>query len=111
MKMQKDETAETGAHALLDLIEYQTESIVSRVLMQTPQGNVTLFAIFRGQKISEHTTPFDAMVTVLEGEAEIIIGGTAHRLVQGEMIVMPGGIPHAVGAMTSVKMILVMIKN
>jgi len=93
------------------LIDYQENSIVSRVLLQTPQGSVTLFAIWNGQRISEHTTPYDALVLVLEGGVDISIGGNVHRLSGGDTVVMPGGVPHALSATGNMKMVLTMIKK
>jgi len=94
-----------------DLIAYQDGSIVSRELIKKQTGTVTIFAFDRGQGLSEHTTPFDALVYLLDGEAEIIIAGEPHLLKGGEMIVMPGGKPHALRAVERFKMMLVMIRS
>ncbi len=93
-----------------DLVSYQTAAVVSRVVVKQPTGNVTVFAFDEGEGLSEHTAPFDALVQVLEGEVEIRISGRTHRLLGGEMILMPAGQPHALKALTRFKMILTMIR-
>lgn len=93
------------------LAEYQRGSVVSRALVSKKNGTVTAFAFDQGEGLSEHTAPFDAIVHVLEGEAEVTIAGATHRLGAGEMIVMPAGQPHALHAPTRFKMMLVMIKS
>jgi len=96
---------------LTGLVDYAEGAIVSRTLVKQPSGNITLFSFDRGQALSEHTAPFDAMVFVLEGEAEITIGGKYFRLKAGETILMPAGVAHAVSAPLRFKMLLVMIKG
>jgi quercetin dioxygenase-like cupin family protein len=96
---------------LADLAGYQDGSIVSREVLKKDTGTVTLFAFDEGQGLSEHTTPFDALVYVLDGEAEITISGKGHRVKEGEMIVMPANEPHAVHAAQRFKMLLVMIRS
>lgn len=93
------------------LVEYQEGSVVSREVLKKPTGSVTVFAFDDGQGLSEHTAPFDALVFVLEGEAEITISGNPHRLNGGEMILMPAGQPHALKALHRFKMILTMIRS
>jgi quercetin dioxygenase-like cupin family protein len=93
------------------LAEYQEGAVVSRTLIKKETGTVTLFAFDKGQGLSEHTTPFDALVNVIEGEAEIIISGTSYHVRGGEMIVMPANEPHALKAVERFKMMLVMIKS
>ena len=95
---------------LSELAQPSEGSIVSRVLMKTDKGSVTLFAFDLNQALSEHTAPFDALVQVLEGSAEVTLGGKAHPVESGEAILMPAGVPHAVKALTPVKMLLTMIK-
>lgn len=95
---------------LTDLADYQEGSIVSRVLLKQEKGNVTFFAFDQGQELSEHTAPFDALVQVLEGEAEVTIAGQPHRLQAGEMIIMPADKPHALKAPRRFKMLLTMIR-
>jgi quercetin dioxygenase-like cupin family protein len=94
-----------------DMVTYQDGSIVSKEIIKKPTGTVTIFAFDQDQGLSEHTAPFDAMVYVLDGEAEIIISGEAHHLREGEMIIMPGGKPHALRAVKRFKMMLVMVKS
>ncbi len=96
---------------LKGMVDYQEGSIVSRTLLDKKTGSVTLFAFDKGQRLSEHTAPFDAVVYVLEGEAEITISGRPYRLKEGEMIIMPANEPHAVNAPKKFKMLLVMIKS
>jgi quercetin dioxygenase-like cupin family protein len=98
-------------HKIADLVEYQTGSIVSRMLINKESGSVTLFAFDKGQKLSEHTAPFDALAHVVDGKTEIIISGRKYVLDQGDMIVMPANKPHAVKAIESFKMMLTMIKS
>jgi len=100
----------TGAFSLRDTVDYASDSIVSKVITKNAAGNVTLFAFDKGQQLSEHTAPFDAMVTVLDGEGTVTIGGTAYLLKEGEAIIMPADIPHAVDAGSRFKMMLIMIK-
>ncbi len=95
---------------LADLADYQEGSVVSRTLVKEEQGSVTLFAFDRGQGLSEHTAPFDALVQVLEGEAEVTTAGESHRLQAGEMIIMPADKPHALKAPRRFKMLLTMIR-
>src|SRR5271169_6669735 len=89
-----------------ELINYQDDAIVSREIIKKPTGSVTVFAFDEGQGLSEHTTPFDALVQVIEGETEIMISGQPHRLQGGEIILMPANQPHALKALTRFKMIL-----
>jgi quercetin dioxygenase-like cupin family protein len=96
---------------LLDMIDYQEGAVVSRTIIDKKAGTVTLFAFDQGQGLSEHTAPFDAMVHVLEGEAEVTISGKPFQLKQGEMIIMPANEPHALTAVTNFKMVLTMIRS
>jgi len=96
---------------LAGLIDYQPGAVVSRTILEKPAGTVTLFAFDRGQGLSEHTAPFDALVQVLEGEAEIAISGKPFRLGTGEFIVMPADEPHALQAVERFKMLLTMIRS
>jgi quercetin dioxygenase-like cupin family protein len=93
------------------LVDYQEGSVVSRTLIDKKTGTVTLFAFDKGQALSEHTAPFDALVNIIDGEAEIIISGNEHRVKKGEMIIMPAGEPHALKAVEKFKMVLVMIRS
>jgi quercetin dioxygenase-like cupin family protein len=92
------------------LIAYQDGSVVSREILSQKTGSVTLFAFDKGQGLSEHTAPFDALVSVLDGEAEITIAGEPFNVKAGEMIVMPAHRPHALKAVHKFKMMLVMIR-
>ena len=100
-----------GAFALAGLVEAQPASVVSRTLVKKATGTITLFAFDQGQALSEHTAPFEALVQVLEGEAEISIGGTPHRVKGGESILLPAGVPHGVQAVARFKMLLTMIRS
>jgi quercetin dioxygenase-like cupin family protein len=95
---------------LSEMVAYQAGSVVSRQVVKTDGGNVTLFAFDAGQELSEHTTPFDALVHVLDGKAEIKIAGQEHHLQAGEAIIMPANQPHAVKAVSRFQMLLTMIK-
>lgn len=94
-----------------EAIAYTASGIVSRQVMKNETGNVSLFAFSAGEGLSEHTAPFDALVQIIDGEADIIIGGNNHKLAAGESIIMPANISHAVQARTAFKMILTMIKT
>jgi quercetin dioxygenase-like cupin family protein len=94
-----------------DIVDFQSGSIVSSQLLEKETGTITLFAFDAGEGLSEHTTPFDAFLYVFEGEAEITIAGTAHRVSEGELIIMPADKPHSVKAYKRFKMMLVMIKQ
>ncbi|NIN51977.1 MAG: cupin domain-containing protein [Nitrososphaeria archaeon] len=96
---------------LIDLVDYQEGSVVSRTIIDKKTGTVTLFAFDKDQGLSEHITPFDALVYLLDGEAEIVISGNAHRLKEGEIIIMPANKPHAVKALSRFKMILTMVRS
>ena len=99
------------AAELAGLVEYQSGAVVSRTIVKKPTGTVTLFAFDQGEGLSEHTTPFDAMVQVLDGEAEIQIDGRPHYVKTGEMIIMPAEHPHALKALVRFKMMLVMVRS
>ena len=99
-----------GPAALTDLIAFQPGSVVSRTLVKKEKGTVTLFAFDAGQGLSEHTAPFDALVHVLEGEAEVVLGGRAHRMKAGEALLMPANVAHALMAIRPFKMVLTMVR-
>ncbi len=99
----------TGVMA--DLVAYQAGSVVSRIIVKKTTGNVTVFAFDQGQGLSEHTTPFDALVHVLDGAAEITVGGALYDLRAGGMILMPANVPHALKANERFKMALTMIRS
>ena len=97
--------------SLAELVEYQTGSIVSRQIIKAKTGSVTLFAFDAGEGLSEHTTPFDALVYVLKGRAEVTIGGKKTGVEQGQVILMPANVPHALAAEQRFKMMLTMIRQ
>lgn len=97
--------------SLLDLIEYSKDSIVSKTILNKSVGTVTLFAFDQGQSLSEHTAPYDAVIQVLDGTARITIGKEDKIVKQGQLIVMPANVPHAVGAESRFKMLLTMIRS
>ena len=99
------------AVALAGLVDYQPGAVVSRILLKKAAGTVTLFAFDGGQELSEHTTPFDALVHLLEGEAEVTLSGTPRPLAGGQMLIMPANEPHALRATGRFKMLLVMIRS
>ena len=96
---------------LLNSINYQKKAVVSREIAGKIAGTVTIFAFDEGQGLSEHTAPFDALVYILEGKAEVIISGKPNSVAAGEMIVMPAGKPHALKALDKFKMLLIMIRS
>ena len=107
----KGEIVPAEADRVVELASYQEGSVVSRVLIRRSAGNVTLFAFDEGQELSEHTAPFDALVHVLEGKAEIVIAGKPFQLGAGEVILMPANRPHALRAISRFKMLLIMIRS
>jgi len=111
MKFEKsDESLLERVFHLADMVSYQTGSVVSRTIIDKKVGTVTLFSFDKGQGLSEHTAPYDAMVCILDGEAEITISGNPFKLKQDEMIIMPANKPHALRAIERFKMMLVMIR-
>ena len=94
-----------------DMVPYQEGAVVSRTVIKRPTGTVTLFAFDQGEGLSEHTAPYDALVQVFDGEAEVRIDGVPWRVAAGEMVVMPAGHPHALKAVTRFKMMLVMVRS
>lgn len=90
---------------------YQEGSVVSREIIKKDVGSVTIFAFDKGQGLSEHTAPFDALVNIIDGEAEIIISGSPNRLKTGDFIIMPANKPHSLYAVEKFKMVLTMIKK
>ena len=100
-----------GVNRLVDLVAYQGESVVSRTIIDKQAGTITLFSFDEGQGLSEHTAPFDALVYLLDGEADISISGKPLRLREGEMVIMPANQPHALKAVKRSKMLLAMIRS
>lgn len=113
MKQSKLGTDKLLAQALkvADLVDYQEGSVVSRTIMDKGTGTLTLFAFGEGQGLSEHTAPFDALVYLLDGEAEVTISGKTLRLSKDEMVIMPANEPHALKAIKKFKMMLVMVRS
>jgi quercetin dioxygenase-like cupin family protein len=99
------------ANKIDQLIDFQNDAVVSKTLIKKEKGTVTTFAFDKDQGLSEHTAPFDALVQIIEGRADILLDGVSNVLEQGEMIIMPANIPHALKAIERFKMILVMIKE
>lgn len=100
----------SDSYTLIDLAEYGEGAVVSRTIVKNEAGTVTFFAFDEGQGLSEHTAPFDALVQIVDGNAEIIIGGAPHTLQSGGLILMPANIPHSLTAVTRFKMLLTMLK-
>ena len=107
---EEDQARKPDVKALIDLLQYQDGSIVSRVLLKNKGGTVTLFAFDEGEGLSEHTAPFDALVVVLDGESNIHIDSEPFSVRKGQTITMPANRPHAVKAVTKFKMLLIMIR-
>lgn len=96
---------------LVDLADYQESSVVSRTVIDKEKGTVTFFAFDEGQGLSEHTAPFDALLYLLEGEAEVVISGKTLNCKEGDMVIMPANEPHALRAVKKFKMLLTMIRS
>ena len=99
------------AVVLDDLVEYGKGSVVSRTIVKNAAGTLTLFAFDEGEGLSEHTAPFDALVMVLDGEADLTIGTKAVKTIKGQSVLMPANVPHALKASKPFKMLLVMIRG
>lgn len=112
-KMEKKDIEITAAHAIsvTELADYQKDAVVSRTIIDKKSGTITLFAFDEGQKLSEHIVPFDALVHLVDGEAEIVISGKPLHLKEGEICIMPAHEPHAVRAVKKFKMVLTMIRT
>lgn len=110
-KQSDSENPLANANNLEDLIAYQKDSVVSKTIIGKKTGTVTLFAFDKGQGLSEHTAPFEAIVFIVDGEAEITVAGKPHLVKKGEMIILPANIPHALQSLSSFKMLLTMIKS
>jgi quercetin dioxygenase-like cupin family protein len=100
-----------GVLALSELLDYQAGAVVSRTLLKKQAGTVTAFAFDVGEGLTEHSAPFDALVVMVEGAAEISIAGTPHRITAGHLLHLPAGRPHAVKSITRFKMLLIMIRG
>jgi quercetin dioxygenase-like cupin family protein len=95
---------------LTDLVEYAADSIVSKTILDKSVGTITLFAFDKGQRLSEHQAPFDAVVQIVDGSAQLTIGGKDIIVSAGRIVIMPGNVPHAVAALEKFKMLLTMIR-
>jgi quercetin dioxygenase-like cupin family protein len=113
MNKNENSTKKLAAQAvnLNGMIEYQAGSVVSRTIIDRKAGTVTLFAFDESQRLSEHTAPYDALVYILDGEADIVISGNPIRLEKGELTIMPANEPHSLSAATKFKMLLTMIRS
>ena len=96
---------------LAENVTYAIGSVVSKTLLKKDTGNITLFSFAQGQGLSEHTSPYDAVVYILDGEAKITIGGKAQTVQRGQMLIMPADVPHALLAVEQFKMLLIMIRG
>ncbi|MBN1433783.1 cupin domain-containing protein [Candidatus Fermentibacterales bacterium] len=107
--MNQERTSPEGPARAASLVESAAGSVVSRTLIDTDCGKVTLFSFDRGQQVSEHTTPYEALVLVLEGTALFRVAGVEHEVGAGELLLMPAGVPHSLSAPEPFRMLLVMI--
>lgn len=105
------ENAQTEVRNLKAMLQYQDKAVVSRMLVKNSAGSATLFAFDGNEGLSEHTAPFDALVIGVEGRAEIPIGGVVHTVGEGDSLIMPANVPHAVNPLGGFKMLLVMIRG
>lgn len=106
-----NENATTEVRSLKRMVPYQEKAVVSRMLVRTSSGNVTLSAFDGDEGLSEHTAPFDALVIGVEGRAEIPVGGVVHTVGEGDSLLMPANVPHAVNPQAGFKMLLIMIRG
>jgi quercetin dioxygenase-like cupin family protein len=97
--------------AMKRLVTYQDEAIVSRTLLSRKGGTATIFAFDQSQALSEHTTPYDALIIAVDGKANILISGNSYSVEEGQMITLPANEPHAINALTRFTMLLVMIRK
>ena len=111
IEQDKKAVAKAQAAEIIALANYQEGSIVSRTIVDRKTGTVTFFAFDKGQALSEHTAPYDALVHILDGEAEIVISGKAIHAKEGEMVIIPSNKPHALKALTKFKILLTMIRS
>jgi len=109
--MERNEELVGQVTELVGLVDYQEGSVVSRTIVTKETGTVTLFAFDKEQGLSEHTTPYDALIHVLDGEVEVTISGNSSSVKTGEIIIMPANEPHALKAVDRFKMLLIMIKS
>jgi quercetin dioxygenase-like cupin family protein len=109
--MQSNDFEKARVFSFNDSVEYASGGILSKTILKKETGNISLFSFAKGEALSEHTAPFDAMLQVVDGKGEILIGGKSFILEAGQAIIMPADIPHAVKAVEKFKMVLTMIKS
>ena len=109
--MEKNEFAKALKFSFADSISYAEKAVVSKHVLKKETGNISLFAFDKGEGLSEHKAPFDAVVMIVDGKADVIIDGKSHLLSAGETIIMPANISHALRAVEKFKMVLIMIKS
>ena len=109
--MDSNEFEKSKVFSFSESIDYSDGGVVSKTVLKKQTGNISVFSFEKGEALSEHTAPFDAMIQVVEGNGEVIIGGTPFTLGKGQCIIMPANIPHAVNAVERFKMVLTMIKS
>ncbi|MGC1389968.1 MAG: cupin domain-containing protein [Bacteroidales bacterium] len=109
--MDSKEFERAKAFSFSESIDYSDGAIVSKTVLKKQTGNISLFSFAKGESLSEHTAPFDAMMTVVDGKCEVVIGGKEFILIAGQTIIMPANITHAVNAVEKFKMVLTMIKS
>jgi quercetin dioxygenase-like cupin family protein len=109
--MEKNEFVKGEVFSFAGSVEYASGAIVSKTVLKKETGNISLFAFDKGEALSEHTAPFDALIQVVDGKGQVIIGGQPFEVTTGNSIIMPANIPHAVKAIEKFKMILTMIRK
>jgi quercetin dioxygenase-like cupin family protein len=109
--MESSEFLKQNVFSFANSVDYSDGGIVSKTVLKKQAGNVSLFAFDKGEALSEHTAPYDAIIEVVDGKAEVIIGGESYTLNAGQSIIMPANIPHAVNATEKFKMVLIMIRS
>jgi quercetin dioxygenase-like cupin family protein len=109
--MSNNEFENSKVFSFDESVEYSEGGIVSKTVLKKQTGNISLFSFAKGEALSEHTAPFDAMITVVDGKVEVVIGGKSFILTAGQTIIMPANITHAVNAVEKFKMVLTMIKS
>jgi quercetin dioxygenase-like cupin family protein len=109
--MESNEFEKSKIFSFSESIDYSDGGIVSKTVLKKQTGNISLFSFAKGEALSEHTAPFDAMITVVDGKGEVVIGGKSFVLTAGQTIIMPASITHAVNALEKFKMVLTMIKS
>lgn len=110
MQQKNEKTITVSVKKIIDEVAYQTAGIVSKQIIKKPNGNITIFAFDKGESLTEHTSPYEAIAQIIDGEMNITIGGNLNLVCKGEMIIMPPNIPHGLVAMEKSKLLLTMIK-